>query len=271
MSWILLAALFYPSVVETDANLFAEGRWQKRVDVPSGDVCKWEKSQGGPFSSDETAWKVSSLEPMSVFWRQNVALQTGHRYLMGAWIRRERARALLWCYGRTKKDKPYDKRLYLLGGFNSCLDRYLRPEIKEQLGGGGDTWQLLYRPIDVTEDLAGAAQFKFGVFMSTGSVEMSHPFLIDITGKDRIPLVAEVKGGKAASRIAVELVGLRDLQWEKRFPVPVAEYRETLDAADAFRGFDGSKRIDGNMLSVTYADGTKENVYAPQEGASLSH
>ena len=69
----------------------------------------------------------------------------------------------------------------------------------------------------------------------------------------------------------MELVGLRDLQWEKRFPVPVAEYRETLDAADAFRGFDGSKRIDGNMLSVTYADGTKENVYAPQEGASLSH
>lgn len=271
MSWLLFAALLYPSVVKTDTNLFADGRWGRRVDIPKEDVCRWDKARGGPFSADETVWTVSTSEPMSCFWNQSVPLQTGHRYLVGAWVRRDKACALLWCYGRTKRDKPYNKRVYLLGGFNRCLDVYLRPEIKSLLGGGGDAWHLLYRPIDVTEDLAGATQFKFGVFMSTGTVEFSHPFLVDITGRDSVPLVAEVGGDKCVCRLAVELVGLRDLQWEKRFPVPAEGCCETIEAVDALRGFDNPRRIDGNMLSVTYADGSSELVYAPQEGTSLKH
>ena len=272
MNCMLFAALLYPSVVKTGANLFADGLWETRVDIPkAAEACRWDKTRGGPFSADETVWTASSPEPQSCFWRQRVPLRKGRRYLMGAWVRRDKARVLLWCYGRTRSDKPYDRRAYLLGGFNSCLDIYLRPEIKSILGGGGDAWHLLYRPIEVTEDLAGAADFKFGVFMSTGTVEFSHPFLVDVTGMDRIPLVAEVKGDKGVSRLAVELVGLRDLQWEKRFPVPAAGCCETIDAVDALRGFGNSKRVDGNMLSVRYADGSSENVYAPQEGASLTH
>jgi hypothetical protein len=270
MSWFLLAALLYPSVLKTEANLFKDDKWDRRVDLSDRRGYTWEKSKDGPFSDEEPVWKTTSQIPMSVFWRQDVKLKTGHRYLVGAWVRREKARVLLWSYGRTKKDKPYDKRVYLLGGFNSCLDRYLRPEIKAQLGGGGDEWRLLYRPIDVTEDLAGKVQFKFGIFMSTGSVEMSHPFLIDITGMNRIPLVAEHKGAPV-KRLALELVGLRDLQWEKRFNSPVAEYGEVIADSDALRGFDNPKRIDGSLLSVAYSDGKVENVYAPQEGASLTH
>jgi len=267
---MLLAALFYPSVVKTDANLFAEDRWHKRVDVPKDEVCRWERGKGGAFASDETAWKVTTLEPMSCFWRQNVTLKTGHRYLMGAWVRRDKARAMLWCFSRTKSDKPYDRRVYLFGGFNSCLEGYLRPQIKRRLSGDGDKWQLLYRPIEVPEELAGAVQFKFGVFMSVGTVEFAHPFLVDITEKGRVSLLAELNGGRAASRMSIEDVGTRDLRWKKDFPAPVAEYGEVVELTDALRGFDNVKRVDGSMLTVTYADGTAENVYAPQEGAFLA-
>ena len=269
MSWFLIAALLYPSVVKTDANLFKEEKWKSRVDVADRTQYRWEKSKGGPFSPDEPVWKTTSLTPKSSFWRQDVKLKTGHRYLVGAWVRRDLANALLWCYGRTAKDKPYNYRVYLFGGFNRCLESYLRPEMKKKLGGDPDAWHLLYRPIEVTEDLAFPVQFKFGIFMSTGSVEISHPFLIDITGKDRIPLVVEHKGGKPVSRMSVEHVGLRDVQWTKTFPKPVTEFSEVLEITDSFRGFDNAKRIDGNMLSVTYADGTAENVYAPQENAFL--
>ena len=270
MSWLLMAALLYPAAVKTDANLFRESAWHNKIDIPGAHAVGWEKSKGGPFSAEEPVWRTFSKIPMSVFWKQNVRLETGHRYLVGAWVRRENARVLLWSYARTKKDKPYDRRVYLLGGFNSCLERYLRPELKLQLGGGGDKWQLLYRPIEVTEELAGSVQFKFGIFMSTGMVEMSHPFLIDITGKDRMPLAVDHKG-EPVKRLALELVGLRDLQWEKRFAVPVSEYYEEIADSDVFRGFGNAKRIDGSMLSVMYADGVAENVYAPQEGASLTH
>lgn len=270
MSWLLLATLLYPSVLKTEANLFKDRKWESRVDNSDRRGFTWEKSKGGPFTAEEPVWKITSRVPQSAFWRQEVSLKTGHRYLYGAWVRRDKAPVLLWSYGRTKKDKPYNNRVYLLGGFNSCLDGYLRPEIKAQLGGGGDRWSILYRPIDVTEELVGKVQFKFGVFMSTGSVEIAHPFLIDITGMDRIPLVAEHKGAPV-KRLALELVGLRDMQWERRFADPVAEYSEIIADSDALRGFDNTKRVDGSMLSVTYADGMMDGVYAPQEGASLTH
>ena len=270
MSWVLFAALLYPSVVKTDANLFDAGKWHRRVDVPKEDICRWDTSKGGPFSAEEPVWKVSTLEPMSCFWRQNVSLKTGRRYLVGAWVRRDKARAMLWCFSRTKSDKPYDRRVYLFGGFNSCLEGYLRPQIKRRLSGDGDKWQLLYRPIEVPEELAGAVQFKFGVFMSVGTVEFAHPFLVDITEKGRVSLLAELNGGRAASRMSIEDVGTRDLRWKKDFPAPVAEYGEVVELTDALRGFDNVKRVDGSMLTVTYADGTAENVYAPQEGAFLA-
>lgn len=265
----MLAALLYPSVLKTEANLFKDDQWRSRADTEKTDMYKWEMSKGGPFSPDDNAWRVTSFQPMSSFWRQRVKLETGRTYLVGAWFRRDMARALIWCYARTKKDKPYDMRMYLFGGFNSCLTPYLRPEVKRKLGGSGDSWQLMYRPIEVKEDLAGPVEFKLGIFMSTGSVDIARPFLIDITGKNRIPLAVEHCGGKPISRIAVELVGLRDLVWQKSFDRPVQEYFEVVELSDALRGFKDANRVDGSMLSVTYADGMVENVYAPQEGAFM--
>lgn len=269
MSWLLIAALLYPAVVKTEANLFKEDAWRNRIDTMGEFPVGWEKSKGGPFSSEEPVWKLYSRKPMSVFWSQNVKVEKGRRYLVGAWVRRRMARALVWCYGRTKDDKPFDQRMYLFGGFNSCLDNYLRPEIKRKLGGDSDAWQLLYRPVEIDKDIAGSLQFKFGIFMSTGELDIAHPFLVDITGMELIPHMVEVSGGKRISRLAVELAGLRDLAWEKKFPEPADGFSGLIGDADALRGFNGANRIDGCMLSVKYADGSVENVYAPQEGAFL--
>jgi hypothetical protein len=139
------------------------------------------------------------------------------------------------------------------------------------LAGNTSSWQLVYRTIEVDRELACPAQFKFGIYMSTGSVEMSHPFLIDITVKRHIPLTAKVKSEKNIKRLALEHVGVRDMVWEKIFTPPDSMFTGVIETSDALRGFGGANRIDGNMLSVTYADGVVENVYAPQENVFLSY
>ena len=179
------------------------------------------------------------------------------------------ARAIIWCWSKTESGKPYNHRLYLYGGFNSCLSEYLRPEMKRKLGGDPKSWQLMYRPIEVTEKLSCAVQFKIGIFMSTGSVEMSHPFLVDITGMDMIPLQVELNERKPVSKIAVSHVGLRDLVWSHNFTKPVTKFSQIIEHTDALRGFDGLNRVDGTLLSVIYSEGLAENVYAPQESVFM--
>ena len=267
MTAVVLAALLYPTVVKTGENLFRDERWKGRSDSTVENIQTWEKLKGGPFSQDENAWRTESFVPESSFWRQDVKLETGHRYLVGMWFRSENARALIWCWSRKTNGKPFNERIYLYGGFNSCLAPYIRPEMKAKLGAGADGWKLIYRPIEVTEDLAIPVQFKFGIYMSTGALTMAHPFLIDITGKGDLSLTAETDAGRPVKSMSLIHLGIRDTIWSKTYAEPAADVSEVLsDGVDMLRGFE-QNQVDGHQLTVTYADGTAENVSAPQENA----
>ena len=107
MNVLIIAALLYPSILKTDNNLFKEEMWKQNIDLVANSNYEWSKSKGGPFSEGETVWKVSSHIPVSSFWRQDIKLKTGHKYLVGAWVRRDMARAIIWCWSKTESGKPY--------------------------------------------------------------------------------------------------------------------------------------------------------------------
>ena len=266
-SALILAALLYPTVVKTGENLFSDARWKSRTDSDKADIHAWSEGKGGPFSADEPNWRAESFVPESCFWRQDRKLEAGHRYLVGMWFKSDNARALVWCWSRTKSGKPFNERIYLYGGFNSCLAPYIRPEMKAKLAGGADRWKLIYRPLEVTEPLAIPVQFKFGIYMTTGAVTIAHPFLVDITDAKDLSLTAETTDGRPVKSLALLHVGVRDTIWSKPLPTPAVNLRETLvDGVDMLRGFDENK-VDGHQLVVTYAVGTVEIVFAPQENA----
>ena len=122
-------------------------------------------------------------------------------------------------------------------------------------------------PIEVTEELAIPVQFKFGIYMSTGALTMAHPFLIDITGKGDLSLTAETDAGRPVKSMSLIHLGIRDTIWSKKYAEPAADVSEVLsDGVDMLRGFE-QNQVDGHQLTVTYADGTAENVSAPQENA----
>ena len=267
MTAVILAALLYPTVVKTGENLFRDERWEGRSDSAVENIQEWKKVKGGPFSPDENAWWSESRVPESCFWRQDVKLETGRRYLVGMWFKSENARALIWCWSRQKDGKPFNKRIYLYGGFNSCLAPYIRVEMKAKLGNGAGGWKLIYRPLEITEDLEIPVQFKFGIYMSTGSLTMAHPFLVDITGKTDLSLTAETDAERPVKAMSLIHLGIRDTIWSKKLEAPAAGISEVLtDGVDMLRGFEQNK-VDGHQLTVTYADGTAENVSAPQENA----
>ena len=264
----LAAALLYPTVVKTGENLFRDERWKSRSDAADPARAQtWEKLKGGPFSSEENAWRTESFRPESSFWRQDVKLSAGRTYLVGMWFRSENARAIMWCWSRTKSGKPFNERLYLYGGFNSCLAPYISDAMRAKLGGGADRWKLIYRPLVVSEELAIPVQFKFGIYMSTGAITIAHPFLIDITDCPDRSLTAEVSGPQAIRSLSLQQVGLRDTVWRKSFKEPVPSFEGALvDSVDMLRGFE-QNQVAGHLLSVEYADGRIETVSAPQENA----
>jgi len=266
----LAAALLYPAVVRTEKNLLHAEKWITSG-LPHGQT--WERLSGGPFSADESAWKTYSSVPVSSYWAQNVKMEKGHRYLVGMWMRRENARVVIWCRAKQTNNKELDKRLYLFGGFNECLAEYIRPSVKELISGDPNSWKLMYRPLEITEDLVYGTAVSFGIYMSTGTLVFSHPFVIDITGMSSLPLVVEQSDGKPVSSISLVEAGVRDEVWSRKFEKPEVSFRVSFDGiADALRGFrfaDG--QVEGHLLQVKYADGTSESIWAPQENSFTNY
>jgi hypothetical protein len=197
-----------------------------------------------------------------------VKVEKGRRYLVGAWTRQANTRVLLWIWGRKENGKPLNERLYLFGGYNTCLEPYLRAETKAKLSGEPNSWKLMYRPLDIDSDLrGGTVQVKIGIYMSTGAMTFSHPFMIDITDLQDKTLTVDVSGDKPISRLALSRLGLRDVIWEKRFDAPRKSYREAIRFSDCLRGFDGDpmRPVSGHSLFATYQDGMSQSVTAPQE------
>lgn len=266
----LATALLYPSVVKTGENLLSDEKWKKEGREPEQ---SWSVSRGGPFSPDEPAWTVKSSIPVSAFWKQTVPLQVGHRYLVGMWMRRENARAFAWCFGKRKDGRPFDERIYLFGGFNECLTPYVRPQLQERIGGDPKAWKLMYRPVEIEDELAYDPTVYLGIYMSTGSLTFAHPFLVDVTGQTSLPLTAELTGGKKASSMSLIEADVQDVIWTRKFESPAETFSWTSeDVADALRGYAkkevfccSGQKVEGHILSVTYDDGTSECVFAPQE------
>ena len=110
----------------------------------------------------------------------------------------------------------------------------------------------------------------FGIYMATGSMVFSAPFLVDVTARADRSLTIDIAAARPIRRLAVEHVGERDMVWQRDFREPVTAFREAVaDVTDYRRGMDNPRRIDGHALNVFYVDGTAAKVFAPQENVFM--
>lgn len=259
--------LFYPTVLDGAKNLLADARWAAPK-LDSEKECVATEVKGGPFSSDENAWRVESFAPESAYWRTYPQVEKGHVYLVGAWVRYSNAKILFWNYGKNPVNgKNVDQRVYSFGGFNSYLSPYLSDRTKRNLGGDPDSWKLIWRFLEFPDGLAdGRLCVAMGIYMATGAMTFASPFLVDVTGNADPSLTIDIRDAKPIRKLTIVHPELKDTIWTKEFATPVTEYRETVGGAvtDYRRGFDNNK-VAGHALNVFYADGSSSVVFAPQE------
>lgn len=258
--------LFYPTALKSGKNLLAGRSWKP----PMGDTIHFEasKTKGGPFSAESPAWHIRLLAPEGGYWRTFPKIETGHKYLYGAWVQIDNSYILLRSYGDKVSDGTlYDQRLFCSGGFNEYIKPYLSDRMVDKLIGDPKEWKLCYRilsfPYEMKNNCFCAAM---GVYLSTGAMTFSEPFLIDITdGVDR-SLTVDIAGKKPFRRIAVVATGIGDIVWSKEFAEPVTSYCGTVPAevADFERGQD-ERVIEGHTLEVTYVDGSVGRTHSPHE------
>ncbi|MBR3924453.1 MAG: hypothetical protein IKJ45_15145, partial [Kiritimatiellae bacterium] len=157
--------------------------------------------------------------------------------------------------------------LYCYGGFNEYLLPYLSTRMAKKPVGNPNEWKLCYRiltfPKAVKGDRFCAAM---GVYLSTGAMTFSEPFLIDITDSSERSLTIDVSGARPFRRLSVIAIGLGDIVWSKEFPEPVTSYKGVVPAelADFERG-QSEDVIEGHTLEVTYVDGSVCMAHSPQE------
>ena len=255
--------LFYPTALKSSTNLLAQAKWRP----PKKETCRAVPTKGGPFSADEPAWEIESLAPESAYWRTYAHVKPGHSYLVGTWVKYANAKILLWNYGTQVDGKPSNQRLYCFGGFQYYLTPYMSDELQRKLGGNPDEWRLLFRRLDYPVALkSDTLCLAMGIYMATGKMTMSAPFLVDVTDAPDRSLTIDIVGEKPIRRLTVEHVGERDTIWQRDFPEPVADFHAALSGVTDFgRGLDSANRIAGHALNVFYADGTATKVFAPQE------
>ena len=253
-------------MARTGSNILANVSWSQ----PNGDTPHFvaRTLKGGPFSDAADAWSVTLLAPDGAYWRAYPAVEKGRTYLYGAWVRIDNANILLRSYGTDGgTGKPLDQRLYCYGGFNA----YLRPDLSERmakkLAGDPGEWKLCYRLLSFPNGVKGGRFCAaMGVYLSTGTMTFSEPFLIDVTDAADRSLTVDVSGDRPFRRLTVVATGLGDIMWSKDFAEPVTSFKGTVpaDRADFARGQDAAV-IEGHTLEVTYADGTSAVVHSPQE------
>ena len=258
--------LFYPTVLKSGKNLLAGKEWKP----PYGDTVHFEasKTKGGPFSPDSPAWHIRLSAPEGGYWRTFPKIETGRKYLYGAWVQIDNSCILLRSYGDKVSDGTlYDQRLFCSGGFNEYLKPYLSGRMVEKLIGDPKEWKLCYRMLAFPHELKNNCFCAaMGVYLSTGAMTFSEPFLIDVTdGVDR-SLTVDIAGEKPFRRIAVVATGIGDIVWSKEFAEPVTSYCGTVPAevADFERGQD-ERVIEGHTLEVTYVDGSVGRTHSPHE------
>ena len=258
--------LLYPTVARTGSNILANASWSQ----PNGDTPHFAARtlKGGPFSDAADAWSVTLLAPDGAYWRAYPAVEKGRTYLYGAWVRIDNANILLRSYGTDGgTGKPLDQRLYCYGGFNAYLRPYLSERMAKKLAGDPGEWKLCYRLLSFPNGVKGGRFCAaMGVYLSTGTMTFSEPFLIDVTDAADRSLTVDVSGDRPFRRLAVVATGLGDIMWSKDFAEPVTSFKGTVpaDRADFARGQDAAV-IEGHTLEVTYADGTSAIVHSPQE------
>ncbi len=261
-------ALFYPTVLKdaSSPNLLAGAKWRPPSEASEKDS-RAAVIKGGPFGADGTAYEVESFRPESAYWRTHVKVQRGRTYLVGAWVKFTNAKVLFWIYGKRPDGKPSDQRLYSLAGFQAYLAPYLSDELKRKFAGGKDGWKLMFRTLEYPDGVANdMVCVAMGIYMATGKLAFSAPFLIDVTDVKDASLTIDIAGAKPVRKLAVEHVGVRDIIWERSFPKPVTDFAEAVPSVTDFRrGMDGRNQIDGHALNIYYVDGTMAKVFAPQE------
>ena len=258
--------LLYPTVLKNAPNIIEKAEWK----LPFGDSEAYtvEKQKGSPFSDEAPAWHIRLTAPEGAYWRAYPNVQTGRRYLYGAWVRVDNANILLRAYCNKVSDGTlYDQRLYCYGGFNEYLLPYLSTRMAKKLVGNPDEWKLCYRILTFPEAVKGDRFCAaMGVYLSTGAMTFTEPFLIDITDSNERSLTIDVCGTRPFRRLSVIATGLGDIVWSKEFPKPVTSYKGVVPAelADFERG-QGEDVIEGHTLEVIYVDGTVKAVHSPQE------
>lgn len=260
--------LFYPTVLRGAKNLFEDGAW-RRPSLPHEKGSESSVVQGGPFSEKAPAWKVVSFEPESAYWRQHVKVMRGRTYLLGAWVKYSNAKILFWNYGKQATDgRRWDQRLYCFGGFNDYLTPYLSPRLRDKLGGDPAAWKLCFRTLTFPEPLDGDQLCcAIGLYMATGEMTFSSPFLVDVTDLADMSLTVDIAGARPIRALTIEHVGVRDTIWRRDFAKPVTDFCEAVPSVTNYaRGMEGDvNKIEGHALNVYYADGTSGVVFAPQE------
>ena len=258
--------LLYPTVLTSAPNILKDAEWR----LPVGDSKEYtvERLKGSPFSEEAPAWQIRLYAPDGAYWRTYPNIQTGRRYLYGAWVRVDNANILLRAYcNRVSDGTLYDQRLYCYGGFNAYLLPYLSPKMAKRLAGDPNEWKLCYRVLTFPEKVKGDRFCAaMGVYLSTGAMTFAEPFLIDITDSNERSLTIDVCGTRPFRRLSVIATGLGDIVWSKEFPEPVTSYKGVVPAelADFERG-QGEDVIEGHTLEVTYVDGSVGMAHSPQE------
>lgn len=264
-------ALLYPEAVVTETNLLDGIEWRAMKVVGEGRPREAERTFGGPFSADEPAWTIETFAPVPAYWCARPAVEKGHEYLVGAWLRFANAKVLLLGSGKTAgTGKRIDERIYCFGGHNPHLDKFLSPRTLRKLAEGSEAWRLCFRRISFPEGVEdGRFNLWIGLYFAAGKMTFSHPFLIDVTGREDRALTVRLVGSKPVKEVSVEHAGLHDVIWKRTFAVPVMDFREKLSGiTDFMRGLDAD-RVLGHALRVTYADGSAEAVCAPTDNECL--
>lgn len=257
---------FYPAVLDERPNLIEGRKWTHQKNL---EHAAFEDGIGGPTGTSRTFRVVSRKAASAYVNSDGVTVEPGRTYLEGVWLRFSNAKVLVRTMGfDTAIDNYYEPRMYAFGGFNSFLEPFFSDSTKRHLGGDPESWKLVYRTATYPETIRrNWVWMSLGLYLAEGDVTFADPFLIDVTGLERRPLVVEVKGGKPVRSLSVSEADTRDTVWSKRFDRPVTEFREVIEKrTDFLRGKENNK-MDAYILDVEYGDGSRARFESPLCGS----
>lgn len=259
--------LFYPTAARSLPNVYAGVTWylsDPAFLAKHADGVRFEKGTGGPFSPEDVTYSVRSEKPQPGYWHARIRAKPGRLYLAGTWVKFGSAKLIL-SYDATVAEtgRPVSERLYYMSGFNPQLKPYFDEALMKRLSGDPEKWRCLYRTIEFPTALKqDVVHVEQGLYLAAGDAVFSEPYFVDVTDGPRT-LEIDIKDAKPVRRLTVAATDLRDVCWTRAFDTPVTSFACTLPSEiDAFRGQEND-RPKGYTLTVSYADGTSEQLTAP--------